>query len=246
MRVGAESGIVPSRPFTSGSLLQFARPGFDIGLFTNQPESQLSFWQSRVGLVYDHLGKLGGGIHQHRHHLHGVVLKLNAARDPLPAMAPGGFRALRIAVDEPGAQSLATPDGLPVDLVPKGDQGTWGTDVLMAVSNLATHVEFYRTACGLRVDEDGTVHHGPTRLRVAAIEPVARGPDWRGPGLRYLTLQVADARSALAQALAAGAEAADPLRDLGDLVRFCFIRDPDGNFLELSERTSFTGRPLCP
>jgi lactoylglutathione lyase len=42
--------------------------------------------------------------------------------------------------------------------------------------------------------------------------------------------------------VAIGAE----LVDLGELVRFGFVRDPEGNWIELSERTTFTGRPLAP
>lgn len=226
--------------------MPLARPGFDIGLFTRRTEDQLRFWQDEVGLAYDHLGKLGGGIHQHRHHLHGAILKLNAARDPLPELPAGGYRALRIAVADGRPRALRDPDGLPVTLVAPGDEGTRSVDLMMAVSDVAAHVAFHRDALGLAADDDGTVHVGDARLRVAAVERVTRSPDWRGPGLRYLTLQVTDARAALAAALAAGAEAADPLRDLGDLVRYCFVRGPDGNFIELSERTTFTGKPLCP
>lgn len=226
--------------------MQLARPGFDIGLFTQRREASLRFWQDEVGLAYDHLGKLGGGLHQHRHHLHGAILKLNAARDPLPDLPASGYRALRIACGDGRPRALRDPDGLPVTLVAPGEEGTQSVDVMMTVSDPAAHLAFHRDALGLPVDADGTVHLGSARLRVAAVAPVARSPDWRGPGLRYLTLQVTDARAARAAALAGGAEAADPLRDLGELVRFCFVRDPDGNFIELSERTTFTGRPLCP
>lgn len=227
--------------------MQLARPGFDIGLFSHQTEAQLAFWQREVGLAYDHLGKLGGGIHQHRHHLHGAILKLNAARDPLPPLPPSGYVALRIAV--PGLSDprlLRDPDGGLVQLVPPGQDGTQTFDLMMRVSDPEAHSHFYRDVLGFPVCADGTVHLDHARLCIAAVQPVARSADWRGPGLRYITLQVTDARAALAAALAGGAEPADPLRDLGDLVRFCFVRDPDGNFIELSERTSFTGKPLCP
>ena len=226
--------------------MELARPGFDIGLFTHRQDAQLHFWQDSVGLAYDHLGKLGGGVHQHRHHLHGAILKLNAARDPLPGLPPTGYRALRIAARVDAPRELHDPDGTPVTLVPGDDNGTRSVDLLMTVSNLVHHIAFYRDGLGLPVDATGTVSLGDARLCVADIGPVARSPDWRGPGLRYITLQVMDARAALGQALANGAEGADSLRDLGELVRFAFIRDPDGNFIELSERTTFTGRPLCP
>lgn len=226
--------------------MELARPGFDIGLFTNRCDEQLRFWQFEVGLAYDHLGKLGGGIHQHRHHLFEGILKLNAARDPLPDWPPTGYRALRIA--ETGlarARELTDPDGNRVLLVPPGEEGTVSCDLLMDVADVDRHRRFYAECFGLPVDAAGCVAAGSARLCFSGGATIERSPDWRGPGLRYLTLQVPDARAALAAALAAGAEPADPLRDLGDLVRFCFVRDPDGNFIEISERTTYTGKPLC-
>ncbi len=244
-------GIVPwaarAAPVQAGNLnVELARAGFDVGLFTNRTDEQLRFWQYEVGLAYDHLGKLGGGIHQHRHHLFGAVLKMNAARDPLPSLPPTGYRALRIA--EPGLgipRDLLDPDGNRVALVPPGDEGTQSYDLLLEVSDVDRHARFFREVLGLPLDATGAVLVGDARLCFTGGARPARSPDWRGPGLRYITLQVRDARAALAAAVAGGAEAADPLRDLGELVRFAFIRDPDGNFIELSERTSFTGRPLC-
>lgn len=226
--------------------VELARAGFDVGLFTNRTDEQLRFWQYGVGLAYDHLGKLGGGIHQHRHHLFGAVLKMNAARDPLPALPPTGYRALRIA--EPGlavARELLDPDGNRVTLVPPGDEGTHSYDLLVEVGDADRHTRFFHEVLGLPPDADGAIRVGEARLRFSGGARIERSPDWRGPGLRYITLQVRDARAALAAAVAGGAEAADPLRDLGGLVRFGFIRDPDGNFIELSERTTYTGRPLC-
>ena len=67
------------------------------GLFSNQRDEQLAFWQQTVGLPYDHMGKVGGGVQQHRHHMNGSILKVNHARDPLPAIAPSGIIGLQIA-----------------------------------------------------------------------------------------------------------------------------------------------------
>src|SRR5215471_18739654 len=101
--------------------MQLAKPHLDIGLFSNKRDEQLAFWQGTVGLPYDHVGKLGGGMQQHRHHMNGSILKMNHARAPLPARAPSGIIGLRIAREglaEP--RPLAVPDGNKVTLVPKG------------------------------------------------------------------------------------------------------------------------------
>ncbi len=44
---------------------------------------------------------------------------------------------------------------------------------------------------------------------------------------------------------AAGVEIGQPPRTIGQ-VRYSFVRDPDGNWIELSERASLTGKPVPP
>ncbi len=62
--------------------MNLAKQHLDVGLFSNNRDEQLAFWQQTVGLPYDHMGKLGGGMQQHRHHTNGSILKMNHARGP--------------------------------------------------------------------------------------------------------------------------------------------------------------------
>ena len=88
-----------------------AKQHLDLGLYTNQREGQLAFWQQTAGLEFDHIGKLGGGVHQLRHHMNGSILKVNHAREPLPDLPPSGYRKLLIAKDDlDHVQSLKDPD----------------------------------------------------------------------------------------------------------------------------------------
>ena len=60
-------------------------------------------------------------------------------------------------------------------------------------------------------------------------------------GFRYLTFQVYDVVAEHNQILAkGGTEGRDPIK-LGDVAYISFIRDPDGNWIELSQRKSITG-----
>ena len=233
--------------------MRYARTGFDIGLFSNTRDAQLEFWQQRVGLPFDHLGKLGGGIQQHRHVLGDAILKMNHARDVLPPIPGGGFTTLCLFGDFDTPEVLADPDGNRVERWGKGAGGGGRYGLCIASPDPARLAHFYGATLGLTecpVPADGPpaiacLAHGGGRIFVTAAAPGwAESPDWRGPGYRYLTLQVMSARDAWAEALAAGARVGEALRDLGELVRFGFIRDPDGNWIELSERTTFTGRPL--
>lgn len=92
--------------------MDIAKPHLDVGLYTNQWPAARAFWEQQAGLVYDHMGKLGGGVQQHRFHANGSVIKVNHARDALPALPPGGIRGVRVARDGLAApQHLADPDG---------------------------------------------------------------------------------------------------------------------------------------
>ena len=125
--------------------MELAKPHMDVGLFTNRREEQLAFWQQTVGLAYDHMGKLGGGMQQLRHHMNGSILKVNHARDPLPPAPASGIARVRIS--RPGLaqrQVLADPDGNPVLLVPPGDEGVIGIAIELAVNNRDAHDHFWR------------------------------------------------------------------------------------------------------
>ena len=42
--------------------MNLAKQHLDVGLFSTKRDEQLAFWQQTVGLAYDHMGKLGGGV----------------------------------------------------------------------------------------------------------------------------------------------------------------------------------------
>ena len=99
--------------------MNLAKPRIDVGLFTNNIEAMLDFYRNEVGLPFDHLLPLGGGLRQHRHELLGSVLKINEAREKIAERAPSGYRELLIARDGPlGPKRMTDPDGNAVTLVP--------------------------------------------------------------------------------------------------------------------------------
>jgi lactoylglutathione lyase len=67
------------------------------------------------------------------------------------------------------------------------------------------------------------------------------GDDFIGLGFRYLTVQIFDADEACAQIVARGGRLGRPPVTLGTVARYGFVRDPDGNWIEISARTSLTG-----
>jgi len=79
--------------------MKLAKNHIDIGVRTNNKDAMLEFWTKTVGLPFEEMLKLGGGVHQHRLTLNGSVFKLNHARDTVPDTAPTGYHRLYIATD---------------------------------------------------------------------------------------------------------------------------------------------------
>lgn len=215
-----------------------AKPAVDVGLFTQHRDPMLRFWQQEAGVPFSEMLPLGGGLQQHRHAIGDSVLKINHSRQPLEQSAPGGIRALTIGRPEVTApRALEDPDGNRVTLVPA--QVT-ALCVDLTVSDLAAHRRFYGEALGLPEPSPGTFACGASRIRLSAGES-ARDPEQRAPGYRYLTVQVFDVRGIHQAILDRGGREGRPPVQLGDVACISFVRDPDGNWIEISQRKSITG-----
>ena len=239
--------------------MRLAKQFLDVGLLTNQLEPMLEFWQGVVGLPFEEALPTGGGTVQHRHGLNGAVLKVNHSREVLPESAPSGYRELLVAkvgLAEP--KPLADPDGNRVTLVPVGHRGVVAAGVVIAVSDMEAARRYYRDALGMEevdvgvlrlgesliflVGHEPTLPHGrATDTSVAAQDGSPGASGRRGKGYRYLTAQVWDADAECAGIAERGGTLAMAPRTMGSVARFGFVRDPDGNMLEISQRASLTG-----
>ena len=225
--------------------MEFAKQHLDVGLFTNDMDAMLAFWQREVGLPFEETLPLGGGVRQHRHGMNGSVLKLNAARDPMPEQPPCGYRELLIAragIDAP--RPLIDPDGNRVTLVPPGHDGVAGIMVRLAVRDESAFHRFYGEALGLERAGDRTYRCGDSLLRFAADASAVPAGPMQARGFRYLTVQVRDVDAEHATIVARGGAEGRPPVTLGTTARISFVRDPDGNWIEISQRASLTG-PLA-
>ena len=232
--------------------MDLAKNSLDVGLFTNTPEDVSAFWVEHAGVQFDHVLPVSRELRQHRHTLEGAVLKINHAKDPLPPRGQAGYLRLVVAcpnVSEP--ETLADPDGNELVRWPMDRDGISHWALELATPSVEAFMTFYRDALGLPVDqampsaESCAVACGRSRIvgRVTPDVPDRFDNDVMvRPGLRYSTIQVFDVDTEYARIVDHNpAYGAQEPRTLGKTARIAFIRDPFGNWIELSQRASLTG-----
>jgi lactoylglutathione lyase len=225
--------------------LKLAKPQVDIGLSTNNLDPMLAFWQGAVGLKLDHVLPVRRGQKQHRHDAVGSVVKINHHVEPLPDAPPGGYRQLIIA--EPARAvpvALHDPDGNRVCLVPTGHDGIHQIGIRLSVRDLDAHRRFYAGALGLVEEQRASgaaFRAGETLIILEQDRSVSVDPGIRGKGWRYITFQVFKVDEVHAEVLAAGGKQGLAPVTLGTTARISMVLDPDGNWIELSQRASIVG-----
>ncbi|MFN4090080.1 MAG: VOC family protein [Alphaproteobacteria bacterium] len=222
--------------------MHLAKPRIDVGLFTNRLEAMLDFWQGAVGLPFDHMLPLGGGRRQHRHDLAGSVLKINHARGGVPEGPRSGYRELVIARAGLAAPvALADPDGNRVVLVAPGTDGVERIAVRLGVRDPAAHHRFYAEALQLPAAGSDGFRCGDSLIRFAHDPEAPADAIYEATGFRYLTVQVFQVDAEHAGIVARGGREGRAPVTLGTTARISFVRDPDGNWIEISQRASLTG-----
>lgn len=229
--------------------MKLAKPRIDIGFATNNAPLALAFWQNEIGLPFDHTQPIRRGYKQHRHDLCGSVLKINQVYETLPDNPPSGYRELLIAREGLSqAVAHADPEGNHVTLVPPGRFGIERIGIRLGVRDIEAHARFYREALGLSEIAQRDLG-ADTRAFLAGdtvliVAPAADAPDdaaFDGKGWRYITFQVFAVDREHAYVLSHGGREGYAPVTLGTTARISMVRDPDGNWIELSQRASLTG-----
>ena len=219
--------------------MELAKPALDVGLYTNQLDPMLAFWKEQAGVAFSELLAVGGGVRQHRHAIGDSILKINHSRSPLEQSSPSGLKKLVLFSDSvDDVQELLDPDANEVDLHPKTDASP-NLRLVLAVNDLERSTDFYGATLNLEERRDNTFAAGNSEIALVQgnIAPIEQ----KALGLRYMTFQVFDVVAEHEHIIHnGGSEGRSPIR-LGDVAHISFVRDPDGNWIEISQRKSITG-----
>ena len=247
-------GCARQASFGTSGEVDLAKNCVDVGLFTTRLEEMRLFYGERIGLKFEEVLSLGAGSHQHRFALRGSVLKINHGPGALGPRGVGGYRRLVIADSRYSTPTeLADPDGNLLELRPPGTGDVNQIEIVLAVTDEDAFERFYGDALG-------GVRIAPRRFRIGQsvisfahdhdVRKVAHGGSdsptealaaLRAIGFRYLTIQVRDCNWEHHRLMRMGVTQGSAPVTLGEVARISFIRDPDGNWIELSQRASLTG-----
>lgn len=223
--------------------MRLAKQHLDIGMFTKSVERHHDFWESEVGLRFDMELAVSEDWVQHRFDAHNSVIKVNDNRNPMRDWPPTGYVGLTIARDNGPLWEGMHPDGGRVRLVPQGTDGIVGIGITVATPNPARMMDFYIGAMEFERVSENVACCGDTLLFVERGVGGVETDDFKalGAGYRYLTIQIFDADKDTDGILRRGGRLASAPTDYGTIARVSFVKDPDGNWIEVSARASLTG-----
>jgi lactoylglutathione lyase len=222
--------------------VRLAKPQLDIGLFTDDIDAQRAFWAGKVGLRLDHELEIEPGWVQHRFAAHGSVVKINQIAAGVPWRPASGITGLTVAVSGRDEHwSGEHPGGDRVELVPPGTGAVIGIGVTLTSTDPERLIGFYRDALEFEPVARGVLRCGETVVTITEGPGGRDADDCLGPGFRYLTVQVFDADAEIFEIARRGGRLVRHPVNFAGVARFGFVADPDGNWIEISARTSLTG-----
>ena len=226
--------------------MELAKQHIDVGLMVNDWDLASHFWGDVVGLEYTKFEKIGGGVRQHRYDAHGSVVKVNHSRTAL-AVEPTIHRRVRIADEAMYEPTLIhDPEGVEVELVPPGHDDVVGIEVVNATGDAREAERFWVVGCGAQEIGHRRYRLGDSIIQLVPVASLVRPTTRSAAGFRYLTVQVHDVDREYARLLELGFVGERPPVSLGTTARISFVRDPDGAYIEVSQRAEVTGAPIPP
>lgn len=218
--------------------MRLAKDRLDIALMTDRVEV-LEFWRDHVGIPLEEILPVRRGWVQYRFDLCDSVFKLNVVDDGVPPGRRSRVVEVVAADASRAGRSFTDTDGTTIRFVAPGDEGIDQIAIVLEVSDAAAARAYYVDVLGWQLLDDDAVRCARSIVRWRESAPPL--PDLPDRGWAYLTVQIHECDAEHAELLARGATEGGAPVTLGTTARYSLVRDPDGNWLEISQRASLTG-----
>lgn len=220
--------------------MHLAKDRLDVALMTDRMEV-VEHWRDVVGLRLEETLPIRRGQVQYRFDLCDSVLKVNVIDAGVDPARRSGIVEVAVADAARAGSTHTDPDGTSIRFVAPGEEGVEQIAVTLAVADAAAARRHYVDALGWTPLAGGVVVCGRTIVRWGERPGVGPVPSMPLRGWAYLTVQIHDCDAEHAGVVArGGVEGLAPVT-LGTTARISMVRDPDTNWLELSQRASLTG-----
>lgn len=224
--------------------LSLSKPFVDVGYFTTQGDRLVAFYADTAGLKRGDTLAIEPGYDLFRFDACGSALKVNSVSG---ALCGRRTNLGRVTIAAPGiseARELRDPDGNELLLVPPGEQGIdqVGIDWTLP-SDDAVH-RFAQGGLGAERLARLTYRLGKTVLQFRIDPRAERTGPLEALGFTYTTLHVMDVVSTHGRLIAHGCIEAIPPTAFRGVTAYSFVRDPAGNWIEISQRADLTGKPV--
>jgi catechol 2,3-dioxygenase-like lactoylglutathione lyase family enzyme len=225
--------------------LRLAKPCLDVCISTNRVDGILPFWRDTIGLLPEDVLTIRDGLVQYRLAVARSIVKINSYSRPFEPVASSGYRELLIVRQGLNAPlALQDAEGNQVTLLPTDLFGVKQIAIRMSVRDLGVSTDFYTHSLGLSVvpdTHDVRVVIGESLLLLREDRTINVESAVVGPGFRFVTLQVFDVNNAYKHIVECGGRPGQPPRAVGTIAKYALVQDPDGNWIELSQRASLAG-----
>jgi lactoylglutathione lyase len=225
-----------------------ARPGLDWGVPSDHGDAMRAFYENEVGLKFLDANEIIPGHDEIFLEMLGSWFKINASAEPLEPAVTGYRELLMVDAGTNEPRTLVDPDGLPITLVPAGHRGIDEIGLMMVVPDVDAQRRFIvEGMLGEPVGDSGGLRVGNTVIFVEQSDgPMEITPIVRR-GFTMLTLIVNDLLATHQHLLDHGAihgirASDDP--GVPGRCQFSFVRDPNGNWIELVQFAQ--GSPIPP
>jgi lactoylglutathione lyase len=223
------------------SAFALSKPFIDIGLFTNRGEEMRRFYGDVLGLDALDVLTIEPGYELHRYDANGSALKLNVLDAPLVARNTGYSRFLWPDPRCRKVERIEDPDGNEVERVPPGHLDVEQVGIVYRVPSLSIVAAFAGGALGAHRLAEDRFRVGQTVL-IFEVDPGAgRSGALEALGFTYTTLHVTDTVSVHAHLVEHGCTEAIPPTAFESITTYSFVRDPTGNWIEISQRADLAG-----